>query len=318
MRAKKNCKPTSPSPTVNQRKRKKDYMDYSNLKEVSVENTKKVFPEIKHIGNDLALIEDVSKFRYPNELRRVKSLCLGLFTKGTAEYTLDTIEYKVRAGDIIIINNGQMTDNFIQSDDCEGIGLQISDEFYYEIFSGVHELSMLFTFSRTHPVFHLNEKQQQNIITYFNIIKDKVAQTGHHFRRDIVRALIQALIYDTTEAMVMLMNNATGKNSRAETIYVNFMRMVEENFQQERRVGWYAKALHITPKYLSETIKQVSRRTPNDWIDDYVVLEIRNRLKNSSASIKEIAEQMNFPNQSFLGKYFKEHVGMSPSEYRRS
>jgi len=41
-------------------------------------------------------------------------------------------------------------------------------------------------------------------------------------------------------------------------------------------------------------------------------------LKNSSKSIKEIAEDLHFPNQSFLGKYFKDHVGMSPSEYRRS
>jgi len=62
----------------------------------------------------------------------------------------------------------------------------------------------------------------------------------------------------------------------------------------------------------------VSRRTPNEWIDNYVTLEIRVLLKNSSMSIKEIAQNLNFPNQSFLGKYFKEHVGMSPKEYRRS
>jgi AraC-like DNA-binding protein len=73
----------------------------------------------------------------------------------------------------------------------------------------------------------------------------------------------------------------------------------------------------ISPKYLSETIKQISRRTPNEWIDNYVTLEIRVLLRNSTKSIKEIAQDLNFPNQSFLGKYFKEHVGMSPSEYRK-
>jgi AraC-like DNA-binding protein len=92
---------------------------------------------------------------------------------------------------------------------------------------------------------------------------------------------------------------------------------VEKNFHNERRVSWYAHELCISPKYLSETIKQVSRRTPNDWIDNYVTLEIRVLLRNSTRSIKEIAEDMNFPNQSFFGRYFKEHVGMSPSEYRR-
>ena len=82
-------------------------------------------------------------------------------------------------------------------------------------------------------------------------------------------------------------------------------------------MGWYAEQLCITPKYLSEVIKQVSKRTPNEWIDNYVMLEVRVLLKNTTKSIKEITEELNFPNQSFLGKYFKEHMGVSPSEYRK-
>ena len=92
---------------------------------------------------------------------------------------------------------------------------------------------------------------------------------------------------------------------------------MKDNFRHERRVSWYGEQLCITPKYLSETVKQVSRRTPNEWIDYFVVLEIRVLLKSSTLSIKEIAESLHFPNQSFLGKFFKEHVGVSPSKYRR-
>ena len=51
---------------------------------------------------------------------------------------------------------------------------------------------------------------------------------------------------------------------------------------------------------------------------NYVTIEMRIQLRNSTKSIKEIAEEMNFANQSFLGKYFKEHVGISPSEYRKN
>ena len=65
-------------------------------------------------------------------------------------------------------------------------------------------------------------------------------------------------------------------------------------------------------------MKQVSKRTPNEWIDNYVILEVRVLLRNTTMSIKEIAQQLNFPNQSFLGKFFKERVGMSPSDYRKS
>jgi AraC-like DNA-binding protein len=82
-------------------------------------------------------------------------------------------------------------------------------------------------------------------------------------------------------------------------------------------VSWYAKQLCITPKYLSEAVKAVSRRTPNEWIDDYIILELRVQLKNTTKTIKEIARDLNFPNQSFLGKFFREHVGISPLRYRR-
>ena len=79
-----------------------------------------------------------------------------------------------------------------------------------------------------------------------------------------------------------------------------------------------SRQLCISPKYLSLVVKQISGRTALEWIENYVTMELRVALKNSTKSIKEIAEDMNFPNQSFLGKYFKEHVGMTPSEYRKS
>ena len=46
-------------------------------------------------------------------------------------------------------------------------------------------------------------------------------------------------------------------------------------------------------------------------------LELRVQLKNTTKTIKEIARDLNFPNQSFLGKFFREHVGISPLRYRR-
>ncbi|MBF1604781.1 MAG: AraC family transcriptional regulator, partial [Prevotella sp.] len=104
----------------------------------------------------------------------------------------------------------------------------------------------------------------------------------------------------------------------AEAIFRDFIQTVEKNYRTERRVSWYAQQLCITSKYLSETVRTVSRRTPSDWIDSYVTRELRVMLRNSTMSIKQIADELNFANQSFMGKYFKEHVGMSPSQFRKS
>lgn len=192
----------------------------------------------------------------------------------------------------------------------------VSYDFFREVIAGIHELSSLFIFSRNHPVCNLLNEEVSNIVNYFKLIKSKVQEVNHHFRKDVVRMLLSTMIYDVSNAIYRIQNTSTQRRTRAESIFTEFIKLVENNFRNERRVGWYSQQLCITPKYLSETIKAVSHRTPNEWIDNYVTLEIRILLKNSSKSIKEIAQDLHFPNQSFLGKYFKEHVGMSPSKYR--
>ena len=124
------------------------------------------------------------------------------------------------------------------------------------------------------------------------------------------------MFYDLSNIIYRVKEDKTPR-SRSEVIFTEFIMLVEKHYIVERRVSWYAKQLCITPKYLSEAVKAVSRRTPNEWIDDYIILELRVQLKNTTKTIKEIARDLNFPNQSFLGKFFREHVGISPLRYRR-
>ncbi len=75
--------------------------------------------------------------------------------------------------------------------------------------------------------------------------------------------------------------------------------------------------LHVTPKYLSKCVKYESGRVPLDHIHEMTVSIIRQQLRYSNKSIKEISADLDFPNLSFFGKFVKEHLGMSPTEYRQ-
>jgi AraC-like DNA-binding protein len=270
------------------------------------------------IDNDLVLVDELTRIPKPNEARPVKCIFLALCLKGRMRYSVNTRRYEVFANDIIIISGSPTVDEFETSADASGIAIAISERFFRDIVSGVHELSLLYTFSRTHPVFHLSDQEVQNIIDYFHLIKLKADETKHRFRRDTVRSLMQALIYDTGDTIARLQASDAQTSVGAEKIFMKFMALLERHYTKERRVGWYALQMNISPKYLSETIRQVSHQTPNSWIDNYVILQLRNMLRNTTKSIKEITEELHFPNQSFLGKYFKQHVGMSPSAYRKS
>lgn len=292
-------------------------MDDCKVDEISVARAKSIYPEGSHIEDDIILFEDFSKVTLPKESWRMTCLFMALCTDGNASYTVDTKERVIGKHDVIIVSEGQVVGDYMLSCDCTGIAIMMSYDFFRETISGIHELSQLFLFSRTHPVFNLSECDADTIKEYFSIIKKKTDETGHHFRKELVGTLIKSLIYDMSNVMYEIQQQDTQQQTRAEYIFTDFIKLVEQNFRTERRVGWYASQLCITPKYLSESVKAVSKRRPNEWIDNYVTLELRVLLKNSKMSIKEIAQKMHFPNQSFLGKFFKEHVGMSPKEYRK-
>ncbi|GAA6529402.1 AraC family transcriptional regulator [Segatella asaccharophila] len=293
-------------------------MNNKDMKQVTISEAKTLYKTEDYIDDDLLLFDRVSDIPLPSEPRRMDCLLIALCTKGRAQYTVDTTERSSTAGDIIIIGEGQITDNFMLSRDCDGIAFMLSYNFFHEIIAGSHEQSALFLFSKSHPVFSLNSEEESNIFNYLKIIKKKLGEKEHHFRKETVKLLISAMISDVSNIIYKIQNVNNTKQTRAETIFSDFIRLVEQNYKEVRRVSWYGHQLCITPKYLSETVKAVSHRTPNEWIDNYVSLEIRVQLKNSTKSIKEISEELHFPNQSFMGKYFKEQVGMSPSEYRKS
>ena len=140
------------------------------------------------------------------------------------------------------------------------------------------------------------------------------------FSSEIIGGLIAATIYKVGDILTHYLTEHPEVDSpihnRAEEYFRQFTELLGEHYKHERSVGFYARQLCITPKYLTTIIRKTSGRTAVQWIDDYVVLEAKNLLKYSTMSIQEISYYLNFPNQSFFGKYFKNHTGMTPTAYR--
>ena len=269
------------------------------------------------LDNDLLLLDNVKNAPFPYDPLRMNFIIIGVCTKGHAEYRVDTLEHEINAGDMLIVSERHVVDRYVPSDDLEGLVLMISVDFFNEIICSVSDVSSMFLFSRFHPVFTISERDRELFKQYFYVIRKKIQDKGNHYQRDLVRTLMLAMFYDLSDIVYRFRLTNTKMKTRSDAIFARFIKLVEKNCKVERRVHWYAEQLDVTPKYLSEMVKQASLHTPNEWIDNYVMLAIRVQLKNSSKSIKDIANDLNFPNQSFLGKYFKLHAGVSPREYRK-
>lgn len=290
-----------------------------NMLEVSVSQSREISNDGLYVNDDIVLFNKFEDVPLPIGLAKLNSLFIALCVDGKARYTVDTTEHVIAKNDLIIINQGQIAGDYMRSVDFRGLAIMTTNDFLQEIIKDFHELSKLFLFIRNNPVFHLSDDECKIFKLYFNAMQQRIVMPEHHFRHQVVSSLFRTMIYDVGDRIWQLQNDVESKvQTRAEGIFADFIRLVEANFREQRRVSWYGEQLCITPKYLSEMVKAASQETPNEWIDKYVVLELRLLLKNTTLSVKEITKSMNFPNQSFLGKYFKEHVGMSPSEYRRN
>lgn len=106
--------------------------------------------------------------------------------------------------------------------------------------------------------------------------------------------------------------------SRKENLLINFTQLVKSQFKSQRNLESYARSLNVTAKHLSKTVKETSGKTAGEIIDDFVLLEARLLLDNPELSIQEIANELHFSDQSFFGKFFKRHTGVSPKQYRQS
>ena len=274
--------------------------------------------DAEYMTNGLVLTDSMAHSLLMHGPVRMNFIVMGLCKRGEANYSVDTRQLKVTAGDLMFISEGHILDAYETSPNYECLYIMVSTEFYHSFVMNVKNVSSLLLFSMNNPVVPLKPREIQVYTNYYLTIRRKMADIRHHFRTNLVKALLLAMFYDMSNVIWRVgRNESNSTRKRADALFTEFIGLLEENYRKERRVSWYAEQMGITPKYLSEMVKEVSKRTPNEWIDSYILLEIRVMLKNTTKSIRDIAIALNFPNQSFFGKFFKEHMGMSPTEYRK-
>ena len=130
-------------------------------------------------------------------------------------------------------------------------------------------------------------------------------------------ALLQIFFLDTYDKVqrYFTKEQLEGGNRKGQ-LFKKFIHLVHTNCTMQRDVAFYAEQLCISTRYLSAITKEVGQISAKEIIDEFLTLEIKVALQSTNLSLKEIADRYNFPDQSFFGRYFKKHTGMSPKEYR--
>ena len=245
-------------------------------------------------------------------------------TEGRAQLEYDGNVVQLQKNDLFLYMVHSTATNFMASSDfnCRqiwfGRGELLNIDIYKQI--SVADMSNL----KLNPVVHLNGDDLKLCDTYFQLLRDRMKFSTSVLTPNIVRSLLGTMLLEMLSIMRRnseqmaeeVQHEEINSSLHKKRIVDDFMRLVEESDGRIRRVDEFASQLNVTPKYLSTILKEVMNRRPSNYIQLYTLKAIERRLRFTDMTMQEIANDLNFPNPSFFGKFCKEHLGMTPLEYR--
>lgn len=239
--------------------------------------------------------------------------------KGRLQGEINGKTYTAESGDMVVCLPNSFLCNYMMTPDfeCKIIGLSYTaSRNNTQITKDVLDTM---SYVANNPVIHLDKERQALIAQYYGIIFHKIKYPHGYFHKEIMHSIFQCAFYELCAIIAPNIDykDDGGSMKQANLLFSKFIEMLNNNGGKVRSVKKYAEALCITPKYLSFISKTVSKRTALDWIHEYTMKTIVRYLKHSNLSIKEIADILEFPNLSFFGKFTKNHLGVSPTEFRR-
>lgn len=262
----------------------------------------------------------ISEFKYLAGNFRSDFFGILLITNGKAEFKINLQHYSLTKNDLIMIPPSAIKQFVKATKGCTAIGVNFTGHFLNQAGVAKH-VSDLFDYFTTkyNPHWRLNSQDAVTIESSMLALELRCRLLPEHpYGKEILYHTFFNFIYEIGAQARKYANASNEQLSRKEDLIMRFGGLVNNHFKSQRSVKYYASLLHVTPNYLTETVKEISGKNAGEIIDDFVMLEAKFLLSDPKVSIAHVAEALNFSNQSFFGKFFKRHTGVSPKTFRRS
>jgi len=241
-------------------------------------------------------------------------------TAGEFRVKVNLFEHTVRKNDMLIVAPNAIRQFVSPECNFSVSGIMFTADFLSQ--TGIYKKDLgPFDFFAAHsnPHLPLSEEDAAGLGGVIRLLHQKnAARHSSDFGTEIVQHYFTAFIYELGAVHRKYSSDTRVRLTRKEDLAMRFFKQLSGHFREERSVQFYADLLYVTPKYLTQAVKEITGRTAGQFIDEMVIMEAKVLLGDSSFSVAQVAESLFFSDQFFFSKFFKNHTGTTPTEYRRA
>lgn len=245
-----------------------------------------------------------------------------LCTEGCADIVINEQKVRLTHGCIFIVTPLVQITSIAPSDDFRSISFVNDLKVFYPIFKLIADTGIPLKV-REYPCWQLTEEEIAYILHQDSRIRQKQQRLTENILSDERTLLSHQIHLICHETMLEVVGNhirnypaQVDNISKQDIIAYRFILALHENYYRERSVSWYASETNLSPGHFTTLIKAATGKTPSVWIATVTTTYAKRLLEERDKSIKQIAAELNFPEQFTFRKYFKQYTGISPKEYR--
>ncbi|MDE5609189.1 MAG: helix-turn-helix domain-containing protein, partial [Bacteroidales bacterium] len=269
---------------------------------------------IEWYKNDFIMVHNpVFKFDFGSPYRLGQVMAV-FCEEGSASGSINLKPYTLKKNSLLVVLPEHIIEARHGDEDFKGTNIFMSSSFLSKL--NIGDAYKFYENIEREPCFQLEDRMAGAVRSYIDMchtmmqISDQNPNTEESLlllTRLFFLNLGWSLHHDAIEQV---------SHSQASNVTEKFLALVKAHYKEHRDVEYYADLMHMTPKYMSTLVKSASGKSALKRIEEYVILEAKTQLASTLNAVQQIAYDLNFPTQSFFGRYFKRATGLSPLAYR--
>lgn len=266
--------------------------------------------------NDPFFVKMTDMRDFLNRPARLEGGALFFCTKGSAVLMIDTREYEVAANSEVFLMPHAVF-----------MLVRADAEFQTIFFSFSHAMfenaayrldTAFFHYVKTMPIYSHSSRTIALARSMFEVLLANYNDVGNVFRGEMLNNNLRNMLLNISDKVRRnYADLRLDEDDRKAELLHRFVELITIHSQHHRDVAYYADELCISKGYLAAVTRSMVGKTPKQLIDNWIVQEIKILLTLSNVPLQTIADRLNFPDQSYLGRFFKRYTSMSLTEYRR-